>query len=194
MTTRWPPDWRNVHVLEQAGGVKRLQAGIDLGGVEMLAGAKLEIGADGVGFDAAVAFDDDRSCADAGCGGAANATPGARPKQHHGEEQAGHDQPSFYPHTHIHAQRALIPLVAAPAWRAARMSPSAYVSALTILVFPRTCPQSAHFTMLPPNRSRKRLPNLGRRQMNDVIESCKYHQHQDNSETNPKTYLLSPFR
>ncbi len=30
--------------------------------------------------------------------------------------------------------------------------------------------------------------------MNDVIESCKYHQHDDNRETNPKPYFLRPFR
>ncbi len=30
------------------------------------------------------------------------------------EEQAGHDKPSSYPHTHFHAQSALIPLAAAP--------------------------------------------------------------------------------
>ena len=50
----------DAHVLEQAGGVERLQRLVDLVGVEPLARAGAEIGADGVGFDPAVAFDDDR--------------------------------------------------------------------------------------------------------------------------------------
>ena len=39
-----------------------------------------------------------------------------------------------------------------------------------------------------------KVANLGRRQVNYVIESCKYHQHQDNRETNAKPYFLGPFR
>src|SRR5271156_4740249 len=35
---------------------------------------------------------------------------------------------------------------------------------------------------------------LGRRQMNDVIKSCKYHQHKNNRETDAKTHFLRPFR
>src|SRR5271169_3204652 len=53
-------------------------------------------------------------------------------------------------------------------------------------------------TLSPPHLGpridpRIRLP-LGRRQMNDVIESCKYHQHDDDRETDPKPYFLGPFR
>jgi hypothetical protein len=30
--------------------------------------------------------------------------------------------------------------------------------------------------------------------MDDVIESCKYHQHQDDREPNAEAYFLGPFR
>ena len=67
-------------VLEQAGGVERLQRGVDLGGIEALAGRHLEIGADGVGFDAAVALDHDRARGRRlGCAAGASAAPDATP-------------------------------------------------------------------------------------------------------------------
>ena len=47
----------DLHVLEQAGLDQRLQAVIDLRLVEAPAGTRLEIGADGLDFDAPVAFD-----------------------------------------------------------------------------------------------------------------------------------------
>src|SRR6202040_1559375 len=47
-------------VLEQPRGVKRLEGGVDLGGVDALAWRDFEISADGIGFDTAVALDDDR--------------------------------------------------------------------------------------------------------------------------------------
>jgi len=37
------------------------------------------------------------------------------------------------------------------------------------------------------------MATLGSRQVNYVIESCKYHQHQDNRETDPKTLPPEPF-
>ncbi len=49
---------RDAHVLEQAGGVERLERLVDGRGVQAAAGAA-EIGADGFGFDAAVALDHD---------------------------------------------------------------------------------------------------------------------------------------
>ena len=49
----------DVDVFKKAGGIERFQRGVDLGGVEALAGAGLEIGAHRVGFDAAVALDHD---------------------------------------------------------------------------------------------------------------------------------------
>jgi hypothetical protein len=48
-----------VHVLEKPGTVKSLQTGVYLGFVKMLAGPKLEIGADGTRLNPAVAFNDD---------------------------------------------------------------------------------------------------------------------------------------
>ena len=48
-------------VLEQAGGIKRLERLVDLVAVEALARVEPEVGADGLGLDPAVAFDDDRA-------------------------------------------------------------------------------------------------------------------------------------
>src|SRR5579862_133993 len=105
----------NVHVLEKSGTVERLQAGVDCSIVERLAGPNLEIGANRIGLDPTIAFDDD------GVRGRARAsrrrgqrTSSGKANVPHSEEQAGHDQPSSHPPTHVHAQRALIPLAAAP--------------------------------------------------------------------------------
>ena len=51
----------DLHVLEQAGLDQGLQAVVDPRAVEASAGAGLEIGTDGIGFDAAVAFHTDGS-------------------------------------------------------------------------------------------------------------------------------------
>ena len=48
--------------------------------------------------------------------GAATAAPVAQTTNNQPEEQAGHDKPSFYPHTHAHAQSALYPR-GRPQWR-----------------------------------------------------------------------------
>ena len=52
------------NVLEQAGGIKRLHAFVDLEGVKLAAGSRPEIGADGVGLDPLVALDHDRADGD----------------------------------------------------------------------------------------------------------------------------------
>jgi len=49
----------DVDVVKKAGGIERFQPGVDLGGVEVLAGADLEIAAHRIRFDAAVALDHD---------------------------------------------------------------------------------------------------------------------------------------
>ena len=51
---------RDLHVREQAAGVKRLETRVDRGGVERLARLRFEITADGVGLEAPVALDRDR--------------------------------------------------------------------------------------------------------------------------------------
>ncbi len=48
-------------VLEQTGGVERLEGSVDLGGIETFAWHELEVGADRIGFDAAVALHDNRT-------------------------------------------------------------------------------------------------------------------------------------
>ena len=48
----------------------------------------------------------------------------------------------------------------------------------------------ARLFALPRVRCDRRL---GRRQMDDVIESCKYHQHQDDREADAKSHFLGPF-
>jgi len=52
----------DVDVQEQAGRVERLQCRVDPAGVESSAGSRLEVRANSVGFDTAVAFDDDCVC------------------------------------------------------------------------------------------------------------------------------------
>ena len=50
----------DAHVREQAGGIKRLDAVVDLRRTELAARTGLEIGADGIGLDPAVALHDHR--------------------------------------------------------------------------------------------------------------------------------------
>ena len=97
------------HVLEQAGGIERLEAGVDARGVETLAAAGAEIGADGLRLDPPVAFDDDL-----GCGLRARRLRhddgGSQQREDHPtEDQAGNAKPSNTPHATSHAVRALFP-------------------------------------------------------------------------------------
>ncbi len=78
-------------ILKQARGVKRLQRGVDLGGVDALAGADFEVGADGFSFDTAVAFDDDRGRGRLALRMRNRCRKERDAKQCHAEEQAGHD-------------------------------------------------------------------------------------------------------
>ena len=68
-------------ILEQAGGVKRLQRAVDLGGIETFAGRNLEVGADRVGFDPAVAFHNNGTDGRAGFRGLRKYRVRATPKQ-----------------------------------------------------------------------------------------------------------------
>ena len=82
---------RNPDVLKQAGGVERFQRGVDLGGIEALARGDLEVRADGLGFDPAIAFDHDRGRAGLGLRMRSGCRKGRDRKQCYAEEQADHD-------------------------------------------------------------------------------------------------------
>ena len=49
----------DLHVLKQAGGIKRLQRGVDPRRIQPFTAGAPEIRADRIGFDPPVAFDDD---------------------------------------------------------------------------------------------------------------------------------------
>ena len=87
----------DLHVLEQAGLDQRLQAVIDCGLVQPAAGARLEIGADGLDLDAPVALDLDRSH---GLGGGRRRHKHSRQRggDRHGEHDQGGQQAP--PHSH----------------------------------------------------------------------------------------------
>ena len=65
-------DTAEPHVLEQAGGVERLQAAVDAVGVELVARLNQQIGSDGAVLDTLVPLDldrlDDAAVSDAGAG------------------------------------------------------------------------------------------------------------------------------
>jgi hypothetical protein len=96
----------DAHVLEQAGGVERLERLVDLVAVEPLARIEPEIGADGLRLDAAVAFDDDgRGLGDRIAGRAHRG--GRSAKNDPCEDRARPAQVPKQPHANPHAQRAL---------------------------------------------------------------------------------------
>src|SRR5262249_41268350 len=87
--------------------------------------------------------------------------------------------------THMPMHKRPLPLVAAPQWRisAPRFSLRAIESCLLVLSF---FPRGDH-PHRRPSVPRSRV--LGSRQVNDVIESRKYHQHDDDREPDAKTDL-----
>ena len=95
-------------VLEQAGGVERLERLVDLDSVEALARAGPEIGADGVGFDPAVAFDHDRADACATAWLAVATAPTAAPKTIPARTKPTRPSPRSSRNHRLHAQRALV--------------------------------------------------------------------------------------
>jgi hypothetical protein len=102
----------------------------------MLARLKLEIRTDRIGFDPAIAFNDDGVGASAARGRwRCMRHAGIKANAPHPEEQAGNDQPPFYPPTHPHSQRAFIPLMATPDDRRLSLSPPNRTMALILLVF-----------------------------------------------------------
>ena len=107
----------DVDVFKKARRIERLQRGIDLGGIEALAGAGLEIGPHRVGFDAAVTLDHDVACGHASLGRRRCIRyAGTKTHNTHSEEQAGQNEPPSHPHTHVHALSAFTPSDR-PQWR-----------------------------------------------------------------------------
>src|SRR5271169_1362229 len=92
-------------------------------------------------------------------------------------------------HTYPCATRPY-PLVAAPSGGLVAVSLSLRLNSVTNSL--RSELTSGPAPTRRPDRSPKRPP-LGHRQMNDVIESCKYHQHQNDRDTNAKTDFLGLF-
>ena len=94
--------------INQAGGIKGLEPGIDLGGIKPLTGTETEIGADGVGLDPAIAFD-----GDAGGGLGKDRRRGqerAADRTQHDppEDTAGQAEPPQKTHPKSHPQHALL--------------------------------------------------------------------------------------
>ena len=107
----------DVDVIKKAGGVERLERGVDLGGVEALAGADFEIGPDRFRFDAAVALHHDAVCRRASLGRRRRIRgTGRQAHKTYSEEHAGQNEPPSHPHTHVHALSAFTPS-GRPQWR-----------------------------------------------------------------------------
>ena len=96
----------DAHVLEQAGGIERLERLVDLVAVEEFAGVEVEVGANGLGFDPAVAFDDNRCRLRGGIAGRRD-RPRCGAKRKSREGHANQAKPPKLPHPQLHSQRAL---------------------------------------------------------------------------------------
>ena len=187
------------HVLEQAGGVQRLERLVDLVAVEPLAGIEPEIGADGIGLDAAIAFDDDRGAIAPTAWLAVATAPIAAPKTIPARISADQTQPPKPPHPQRHAQRALSPFL--PTGRrycGTHSGPCLYrlfPTAATQLQC-RVSPVSSR--KLPPEfpqtvpMAQVRRQSRGQ-QLNRVVKDCKNHQHHDDREPDAEPDFLGPF-
>jgi hypothetical protein len=100
-------DLVDADVLEQAGGIERLERLVDLVAVKVFAGVKPEVGPDGIGFDPPVAFDNDRARGLRGGIAGGRHRPYCGAKRKPGEGDADQAKPSKLPHPQIHSQRAL---------------------------------------------------------------------------------------
>ena len=86
------------HVREQAGRDQGLDAFVDLGGVEPLAGPQPEIGADRVALDPPVALDDDRRCGLRHGVARRGHARGTQTDKHPAEDKTGQGQSPYHPH------------------------------------------------------------------------------------------------
>src|SRR6516162_1890549 len=97
--------------------------------------------------------------------------------------------------THLSMRKAPLTPRSRPQWRvsAPRFSLRAIEFCLPVLPF-----SLPHFIQpRRPSQRRSAVPHfrdLGCRQMNDVVESCKYHQHDNDRETDAETDFLGAFR
>ena len=122
---------------------------------------------------------------------------GTKANAPHCEEQSYQDQPPFLPtHSFSSATRLYSPYYGRPRWRTTRsLSPPWQNYGADIDgIFPKSHARTLYPLLSPTSKCDCKVANLGRSQVNYVIECCKYHQHQDNRETDPKTHLLGPLR
>src|SRR5262252_3432107 len=93
--------------------------------------------------------------------------------------------------THMSMRKAPLTPRGRPQWRVSAPRFSLRAIEFRLLVSPFLLPPRRPS---PPPSCCAQFRGLGSRQMNDVIESCKYHQHDDDREPDAKTDLLGTFR
>ena len=183
----------DAHVLEQAGGIERLERLVDLVAVEAFARVEPEVGADGLGLDPPVAFDDDRARGLRGRIAGGRDRPYCGAKSDPGEDHADQAKTPKLPHPQIHSQRALFN----PFYRLIGGIAECTQHHVSTGFFPVCNPSKCrHFPLFPrkcPQKRHSRRPKP-RQQLNGVIKDCKYHQHHDNRETDAKPDFLGPRR
>ena len=180
---------------EHSGRDQGLDAFVDLGRVEPLAGAQPEIGADRVALDPAITLDDDRRC------GLRHGVPrrgyarGIQTDKHPAEDKTGQGQSPYHPHQ-SHALCAL-PLFRLP------QSPLAGQFGGICVTAPDFYPVSA-----PANHGPRRIvfslqcvalwPRPQRLNANESMEAVEIvvgreqHQHQHQREAETETVFLRP--
>ena len=184
----------DAHVLEQAGGVERLERLIDLVAVEPPARTEPEIGADGLGFDAPVAFDDDRAR------GLRRGIAGGRNRPYSGaESDPGEDQADQAKapnsRTHKFMRNAPFPPLSPTDRRYLRtLLSTMFLQAFSQLCNPSKC-RIFRFSRrkLPRSKAPLRTPKAAA-ELDGVIKDCKDHQHHDDRETDPEPDFLGPLR
>src|SRR5580693_9088020 len=134
--------------------------------------------------------------APASAGGAAYAAPAGRPTKPTPRSKPARTSPRLT-RTHISMRYAPLPLMAAPSGGLPASISLAFIrlKILILRVFlPRPTPlHNSPTPDLAPASASPWATSRGR-QVNYVVESCKYHQHQDDCEADPKPDLLGAFR
>src|SRR5580704_5341920 len=134
--------------------------------------------------------------APASAGGAAYAAPAGRPTKPTPRSKPARTSPRLT-RTHISMRYAPLPLIAAPSGGLLASISLTFIR-LKILILRVFLPRPDPLHNSPPPISPPRVPPTQAtsrgRQVNYVVESCKYHQHQDDCEADPKPDLLGAFR
>src|SRR6516165_7262558 len=97
--------------------------------------------------------------------------------------------------THLSMRKAPLTPRSRPQWRVSAPRFSLRAIEFCLPVLPFHSPTS--FNRGVQSQRRSAVPHfrdLGCRQMNDVVESCKYHQHDNDRETDAETDFLGAFR